>query len=92
MTIQINEGTPFAADIAATVGDQRYRLIVEGDGAAALYLEAADKFGQPFWTPAGWGYYQDVVAKIIVQLSRRGLDGPVSTETRPTEDQELMEG
>jgi len=92
MTIEINEGTPFLADITATTeGDKRVRLIVEDQGAAALYGEALDYFGQPYWRAAtDVADYHEIIAKIIVALARR--DYPISTETRPTEDSELMEG
>lgn len=91
MKIEINEGTPFLADITAADGGKRYRLIVEDEGAAALYMEVRDDFGQPHWQGAtNIGDYHDVVARIIVRLSQRGLDGPISTETRPVEDQELI--
>ena len=93
MTIRINEGTPFLADITATDGDQRYRLIVEDEGTAALYSEVLDDFGQPHWARStSIDDYHGTIAKIIVALSRRGFDGPISTETRQRDDSELMEG
>jgi len=91
MTIELNEGTPFYADITATEGHKRYRLIVEDRGSAAVYLEARDDFGRPHWEGAtNVADYHEIIAKIIVALARR--DYPISTETRPTEDSELMEG
>lgn len=91
MTIELNEGTPFLADITATEGDKRYRLIVEDQGSAAVYLEVRDDFGRPHWEGAtNVADYHDIIAKVIVALTQR--DYPISTETRTTEDSELMEG
>ena len=126
MTIQINEGTPFLADITANDEErgERYRLTVDDVNRMVIYREKMDEFGTLYWSPVPSAFdYSGVVNAAFVELSRRELDRPVewcdkcegtgetgrlekcnkcggsgfeprvaSTETRPTEDQELMEG
>lgn len=77
MTIELNEGTPFLADITATRGNGRYRLVVAGDEASspALYIEAKDNFGQPYWLDASrTSHYLRTVGEIIVALVRQGSE------------------
>jgi hypothetical protein len=73
MKIEINEGTPFLVDITAAENGKRYRLVVEDQGASALYRELSDHFGGSYWEGATniGGSYRDIVGKIIVALKAR---------------------
>ena len=76
MTIEINEDTPFLADITATGDHRRYRLIVEQNSSPSVYGEAEDHFGQPYWELLLPGLdHAAIVATVIVALARQGVGG-----------------